>query len=396
MFSPFLFLCRPQVILAVSLAIGLIGQEPCQAGNEEEALIAAKQAAYEAIDVSLFSDSIHHWQMKDGRDRTDRRFQENQIVEIAENLLKFQNQDGGWPANLDWLADIEVAEIRKIRNGNLGRSTFDNRNIYPQIDYLAQVFQATGLIRYQAAAIRGLEYVLQVQRPSGGWRGNDVDAITFNDDVMIGIMNLLLKIRQKEPNYQWLEPALRARLVASLDDAIKATLSCQIEVDGKKTAWCQQHDHVTFKPVQARSYELPSLTAQESVGVVDFLMKLPDPSPEVIEAIDGAVAWFGTAKIYNTRVKTVPIEPVRFDGFTAKIDRQVVKDKNASPIWARYYEIDTNRPFFCNRDGKKVYQLSAVKLERRVGYGWYGYWPAALISQRYPAWKLRFPNETDE
>ena len=382
--SSFSLLRWSVAIVASFLVCVVTGQWRCHAGNGSEDLILAKQGSYEAIDLSLFADSIHHWQMKDGRDRNDQRYKDNQIIEIAENLLKFQNIDGGWPANLDWLANIGVSEIRKVRKGNLGQSTFDNRNIYPQIDYLAQVFQATGLKRYQAAATRGLEYVLLEQRSSGGWRGKDVDAITFNDDVMVGIMDLLLKIRQGNSTYQWLDSSLRTRLSTSLDKAIDATLNCQIQVDGKKTAWCQQHDHATYKPVRARTYELPSITAQESVGVVHFLMQLPNPSPEVIDAIDSAVEWFEASKIYGIKINTIPIDPVRFEGFTAKIDRVVVQNEHAEPIWTRYYEIETNIPFFCNRDGKKVYMLSEVELERRVGYGWYGYW---LIVSRYPAWK---------
>lgn len=372
---------------AVFLLSTLVGPWQCRAEDDNENLILAKQRSYEVIDISLFADSIHHWQMKDGRDRKDTRFNENQIIEIAENLLKFQNQDGGWPANLDWLADIEVSVIRNLRKGNFGRSTFDNRNVYSQIEYLALAFNATGLKRYQEASIRGLVYVLQEQRSSGGWRGRDVEAITFNDDVMVGIMNLLLKIRRGDSTFRWLDPAMQARLSLSLDDAINATLNCQIQVAGIKTAWCQQHDHASYEPIRARTYELPSITANESVGVVDFLMKLPDPSPKVIDAIESAIKWFNATKIHGIKIETVPIKPVRFEGFTATINRLEVKDNRASPIWARFYEIGSNRPFFCNRDGTKVYQLADVELERRIGYGWYGYWPAKLIAKRYPLWE---------
>ncbi len=322
-------------------------------------------------------------------DETINVFEPDQIVQIAENLLKFQNPDGGWPTNLDWLAKIEVDEIAKIRNGSIGRSSLDNRNTYPQIEYLLRVFHETGLPQYRAAAIRGLNYILRQQRSSGGWRGNDVDAITFNDDVMVGIMRLLLKIRQSAQPFDGLDPELRDRLSDSLDRAIEVTLSCQILVDGKKTAWCQQHDHRTFQPVRARSYELPSITAQESVGIVRFLMELPDPSAEVVAAVESAIAWLEAAKIEGLQVETFSIPPVRFEGHTAKFDRREIADQQAPPIWARFYEIDTNRPFFCNRDGKKVYRLADVQLERRSGYGWYGYWPAKLLSEDYPAWKGR-------
>ena len=38
----------------------------------------------------------------------------------------------------------------------------------------------------------------------------------------------------------------------------------------------------------------------------------------------------------------------------------------------RFYEIGTNRPFFCGRDGIKKYSLAEIENERRTGYSWYG------------------------
>ena len=60
-----------------------------------------------------------------------------------------------------------------------------------------------------------------------------------------------------------------------------------------------------------------------------------------------------------------------------------------TPLWARFHEIGSNRPFMANRDGKKVYSLSKVALERRTGYAWYGSWPARILERDYPAWKAR-------
>ncbi len=368
-------------------------QPVAQVEGDMDPVQQAMQRVYQPIDLSLFHDSIKHWQMKDGRDRNDERYRPDQVVHIAENLLKFQNEDGGWPANLDWLAMIDVAEIHKLRNNTLGESTFDNRNVYPQIEYLARVYHVTNLPRYQQAATRGLRYILQEQRATGGWRGRDVDAITFNDDVMVGIMRLLLSIREDAPQFGWLDPELRSRLSQALDQAIDVTLKCQIQVDGKKTAWCQQHDHLTLKPVRARTYELPSITALESTGVVRFLMEVPNPSNDVIAAINSAIVWFEASKIEGLRIDTIPITPVRFETFTAKFDRREVDDRLAPPIWARFYEIETNRPFFCNRDGIKVYHLSEVKLERRAGYAWYGDWPVELLAEHYPTWKSRISSD---
>jgi rhamnogalacturonan endolyase len=340
-----------------------------------------KDAAYTAIDMRLFHDGDSHWQRKFGRDRNDERFTPEQITEIADNMLRYQNPDGGWPKNIDYAVNIDEAEFRAIRGASLKKSTLDNRCTYPQIQYLAKVYQQTNNTAYREAAERGLAYILHDQRPTGGWRGSDVDAITFNDDVMTGTMRLLLEIREGTPHYTWIEEELRQQIAKSLKKAIDATLACQIEVNGVKTAWCQQHDHETFAPVQARSYELPAICPAESTGIVQFLRQLPGNAPRVAQAINAALTWFQATQINGIRLETITIDPVRFENHTATSDVVVVEDPNAPPLWTRFYEIETNRPFFCNRDGTTVYTLAEVALERRTGYGWYGGWPKALLKK---------------
>jgi pectinesterase len=58
-------------------------------------------------------------------------------------------------------------------------------------------------------------------------------------------------------------------------------------------------------------------------------------------------------------------------------------------IWARFYEIGTNRPFFCDRDGIKKYHLNDIGSERRNGYSWYGNWGAG-VAKAYDAWKKKW------
>ena len=53
-------------------------------------------------------------------------------------------------------------------------------------------------------------------------------------------------------------------------------------------------------------------------------------------------------------------------------DKVVVKDPNAPGLWARFYEIGTNRPIFCDRDGVAKHDLSEIGYERRNGYACYG------------------------
>ncbi|MHC1766706.1 MAG: pectate lyase [Verrucomicrobiia bacterium] len=49
----------------------------------------------------------------------------------------------------------------------------------------------------------------------------------------------------------------------------------------------------------------------------------------------------------------------------------MAKDPSAPPLWARFYEIKSNRPFFCDRDGVVKYEVEEIGGERRKGYSWY-------------------------
>jgi lysophospholipase L1-like esterase len=113
------------------------------------------------------------------------------------------------------------------------------------------------------------------------------------------------------------------------------------------------------------------------VQILQLLMNLDQPGPEVCRAIQGAVDWFETAKLTGIRVEQV-------NG-----DQHVVPDPNAPPLWARFYEIETGRPFFCGRDSVKKYALAEIELERRSSYAWYGEW-GQPVAEEYAHWKQKW------
>jgi PelA/Pel-15E family pectate lyase len=75
-------------------------------------------------------------------------------------------------------------------------------------------------------------------------------------------------------------------------------------------------------------------------------------------------------------------------------ERTVVKDDAAPPIWARFYEIGTNRPVFEGRDNVVRYSVMEIEPERRNGYGWYTDAPSKLVEKDYPKWQKRLSNQT--
>ena len=58
-------------------------------------------------------------------------------------------------------------------------------------------------------------------------------------------------------------------------------------------------------------------------------------------------------------------------------------------MWARFYELGTDRPVFLDRDSVPHYDYSEITRERRSGYGYYGNWAASLLAKDYPAWRQR-------
>jgi PelA/Pel-15E family pectate lyase len=242
---------------------------------------------------------------------------------------------------------------------------------------------------YRAAFERGLDYILKAQYANGGWPqyyppGRKYPRyITFNDDAMVRLVEFLREVNRSTV-YEFVGKQKRSAAMEAFDRGIQCILKCQVKVDGKLTAWCAQHDEIDFSPRRARSYELPSLSGGESVGIIRLLMSLESPSPQVIQAVQAAVAWFKAAELHGIR------QEVRPDAKSPKgTNKVVVNDPAAPPMWARFYEIGTNRPIFADRDGVPKHDLAEIGYERRNGYAWLGYWPQHLLTNEYPAWLKR-------
>lgn len=262
------------------------------------------------------------------------------------------------------------------------QGTFDNGATTDEMRLLARAFRATQDKRYRQAFLKGLDHILQAQYPSGGWPQFYPPSkqyhrhITFNDDTMVRIMRLLQEIVASEV-CDFVDPIKRKAAKVSFERGIQCILKCQIRVNGKLTVWCAQHDEIDYHPRSARTYELISLSGEESVGILKLLMSLDNPSREVIVAVNAAVQWFESVKVSGIRLMWV-------DG-----ERIAIEDPNAPVLWARFYEIETNRPFFCGRDGRKKYDYNEIEAERRDEYEWYGNWARDVVSD-YAKWKEKW------
>ncbi len=310
---------------------------------------------------------------------------------IAETVLLYQRSAGGWPKNVDMTRPTTPALRAGLEDEReLNDATIDNGATYTQIRFLASIEQARSDARVRRAVIAGLDYLLTAQYPNGGWpqyfplRTNYSRNITYNDGAMVGVIRLLRDVGAGTPPFAFVDETRRGRARDAVARGLSVILTSQVTANGTKTVWCAQHDPLTLAPVGARAYEHPSLSGSESVAIVELLMEVPNPDARVVEAIERAVAWFRAVQLEGVRVQWRRLSDAPRD-----VDVVVVADPSAAPLWARFYEIGTNRPIFSGRDGVVKYSLAEIERERRTGYSWYGEYAAALLATRYPAWRAR-------
>jgi PelA/Pel-15E family pectate lyase len=108
-------------------------------------------------------------------------------------------------------------------------------------------------------------------------------------------------------------------------------------------------------------------------------MKLPNPGAEIVASVNAAAEWFKKTSIYGFAFK-----------FTGLEGRQLIAAPGNGPIWARYYEIGSDRPIFGDRDKTIHDEVREISAERRKGYSWYGDAPKRAL-QHYERWRKEHP-----
>ena len=141
----------------------------------------------------------------------------------------------------------------------------------------------------------------------------------------------------------------------------------------------QLHDALTLQPVGARNYEMPSLTSSESATIVLFLMQLPNPDARTVAAVHSAAAWFAKTEIKGKSFQVV-----------GKESRKLIDAPGHAPMWARYYEVGTDKPLFGDRDQTIHDDVNELSRERRKGYGWFKDTPKRVL-EHYLKWAQAHP-----
>ncbi|WP_339659091.1 pectate lyase [uncultured Polaribacter sp.] len=330
--------------------------------------------------------------------KEDAWFSSNEAKAIAENVLLYQRNIGGWPKNIQMqlpLSETKINELIGLKTSTKNVTT-DNGATYLEMLFLSKVYRQQPDEKFKNAFLKGVDYLLEAQYENGGWpqfyplKKGYYTHITYNDDSMVNILFILKNIKDKTAYFS-IKPSdeIIQKVEIAFQKGINCILKTQYKQNGILTSWCAQHDEKTLLPAKARAYELPSLSGAESSNIVLLLMSIENPSAEIINAIDAAVAWFEKVKITGLR------EERFYDNNGKIIDKKMVADENASAIWARFMDLENNNPFFCDRDGIKKATLAEIGEERRNGYAWYKTDPQKVLDT-YPNWKKNIASETNK
>jgi PelA/Pel-15E family pectate lyase len=236
-----------------------------------------------------------------------------------------------------------------------------------------------------------MDFLLTMQSSTGGFpqvyparAGSSYsNYITFNDNAMVRVLAMLdLARAQKAPLAGDIFTADQlTRISTAISEGIDYILRSQIVQGGVKTVWCAQHDPTSYVPRGARSYELPSKSGQESVGVITFLMTRPQTA-DVKAAVQAAIAWYKSddVKVANTAYVSRPSSSTD-DNYNP------IQARAGSTMWYRFYDLDQDVGFFSGRlptdnppGNGKQYDIMKIEPERRYGYQWGGSYGTSLFA----------------
>ena len=294
----------------------------------------------------------------------------------ADGLANGQLESGGW----DYLIDFDPEKLQlSYRRSDVGKlspeqiakrknvTNYDDDNTQSAIRFLLSVVAAEkgkGDARDQRireALEYGLKKMIEAQYPNGAWpqrwlgkahtieefpvmkarfprsypreypKVNYFGHYTLNDNTLHDCIGVMLDAFHRTGNAEYLESAKRGG-----DFIILA------QMPEPQPVWAQQYN-AQMEPAWARAFEPPSVTGNESLGAMQALMDLYVETGEekFLKPLPAAIAWFKRSEI-------------------------------APGKWARYYELQTNKQLFGDRDGKIYHHLADISEERQHGYSWQG------------------------
>lgn len=297
----------------------------------------------------------------------------------AKNIISWQMEHGGFGLHDASFYHTPWDGVQKrsewvSKGQELGN--YDDYATVAEVRFLAQVYAQTEDSALKAAIQvsieRCLQFIFTSQYDNGGWpqvypkrhKRLYSNNVTLNDNAMIRTMVLLSDMLANIAPFDTdiVANSTKEKMYPRLESAVGYLLKAQIKNNNELTIWSSQYNPETYEPEPARSYELVSKSGNASVGVLAYFMNWPEQTSEVIAAVSAGIAWYDSNKVENLVLR-----------------KGEFSERLGAELWYRFYEVESNVPFFAGRDGIKKYDLAQVEDERRKGYSWAGNYASGIL-----------------
>ncbi|MHC4694540.1 MAG: pectate lyase [Planctomycetota bacterium] len=266
--------------------------------------------------------------------------------EVAKALVWGQREIGGWDHRVD-VAHLKPGKSAPIRRKGL--CTFDDDITQGALKFLIDADSILDEAWLTDAIELGLGFMQKSQFDNGAWpqwyplRGGYHNHYTYNDHAINDCIAVMLKAHATYDRPEYLAAA------ESGGDFIILS-----QLPKPQAGWAQQYSH-DMKPAWARSFEPPGVCSAVTANNIRTLVQLYvyTKKDKYLSPVPAAIEWLEGSKISDN-------------------------------LWARLYEVGTNRPIYGDRmDGHKVhYDYEKVSQKERSSYGWQGeYGITSAISQ---------------
>jgi PelA/Pel-15E family pectate lyase len=287
--------------------------------------------------------------MLDAYERTGEQAYLDAALDAGRALVRGQMHSGGWTNRIEFDPALRKGFAYRI-DGPAGKrarniSSFDDDQTQSALRLLMRLDRATSEkdAAIHEAAMYGLDAALRNQHRNGAWSqvfdgahvrddepkpasypadwprkhpgGDYWWHYTFNDGAMASVIETLLEAERLYGEAKYKQAAIRG-----------GEFILRAQMPPPQTGWAQQYD-ASMHPAWARKFEPPAVSSSETVGVIRALFALHRATGEerFLAPVPAALDWF---------------------------------KKSALPGggYARFYELQTNKPLFLTRDYRLTYE----------------------------------------